>query len=1040
MKKRIIKNLSLVMFVLACFTPAALMKPSEAANLTVVKVSGTITANQTWANGKVYMITNVIVPTGKTLTIQPGAIVKTAVNSTGITVNAGGVLNATGSSASRIIFTSYRDDSAGGDSNGGGTSSGVAGDYGSAVSAAGGNVTIKFATMRYGTASLDGAQGAGGVVAATDNIFNSTVKLYNRTTANLTLQRNAFTVPSNAYPIEARLSDLSTIPLSGTTKNTVTGSAKAATLYAEGSQVAAAKAWVFDLTSGFKTLSTSQLDVYGALTVNAGAVIKFVRSGSIQVLSGGVATMTGTGASRIVMTSYKDDSANGDTDGNGASSGSPDDYNLAVEARGGNIVLKFTTIKFASTALYTSNALGTGNIVLEDNLFNSPISVMQRTQSNLSIIRNQFAVSAAAGMHPLYAEGIDITSFPISGANKNTFVGAGIAVAPHIKNSQVPQNTTWDVDMSSNMGALYVEGTISVRGTVNIGAGSVIKTFNPYWYTVTGTAFSVEQGGILNSTGTGPNRVVFTSYKDDSVGGDSNGDGVSTGGSLDYSSGINSQGYLTVSFTTFRYGIRSVSVDNLQYLGFASLTNNTFGGTLTINRRSSDNLLLVRNQSTVGDTGYAMEINDTDLSAIVMTGDNKNTFGGTDIGRTVSISGSQVPSGKTWAVDNTSGMSSLFIASTMQVNGVLNIMPGVIMKVNTGYITGVNVNSGAELNILGSQAEPVKFTSIKDDSLGGDTWLDGNSRVPAPGDYGSAVNVGEGAAAAMNHFRVWYASIGLGSSGNLSITNGSVVDSRDALNVSGGSAVVEGFSASDVELGVAVGGPYISNSTYADLRSVSISNAQNGLAVSGGYVNFRGSLRNVTDNGISSCNWEIVGYECFVDATYVDWGTPDGPFANTFPTKYVCGRVAVDPWINTSGNASGSVFGTGNCNNSPTPEQRLQATIDNYIQVTTQMQNQCASGQGNQDVCDHIERTKNCMQGAYNMIDVTSPFVITRKPTLFGPGEAEVFMGDLRASGSSYLRSTAEVVPAIKATALAGNFVRVATIYHDLDSAYSSCQ
>ena len=79
---------------------------------------GTLTTDQTWGTNAVNAVDqNVIIPSGVTLTLAPGAIVKFA-EGTGIIIEAGGVLDASGATTNDpVILTSLKDDSAGGDSN-----------------------------------------------------------------------------------------------------------------------------------------------------------------------------------------------------------------------------------------------------------------------------------------------------------------------------------------------------------------------------------------------------------------------------------------------------------------------------------------------------------------------------------------------------------------------------------------------------------------------------------------------------------------------------------------------------------------------------------------------------------------------------------------------------------------------------------------------------------------------------------------------------------------------------------------------------------
>ncbi|MCY2994691.1 MAG: SBBP repeat-containing protein [Planctomycetota bacterium] len=141
--------------------------------------SGTLGGNETWSGTVVNVINQtIVVPNGLTLTIQPGAIVKLDVGA-GIVVQPGGHLIADGTVAQPIIFTSIKDDSAGGDTNGdGNTSLSTAGDWqwlrleGTAVG------DLDYVQVRYGGNSSN-SYGAGGEIelvnGATLTLDNSSV-------------------------------------------------------------------------------------------------------------------------------------------------------------------------------------------------------------------------------------------------------------------------------------------------------------------------------------------------------------------------------------------------------------------------------------------------------------------------------------------------------------------------------------------------------------------------------------------------------------------------------------------------------------------------------------------------------------------------------------------------------------------------------------------------------------------------------------------------------------------------------------------------
>ena len=87
----------------------------------VVNHWGTIASNETWSSSDVHVLTgDVTVNSGATLTIQPGAVVKAQKY---CDIFVWGNLRAVGTSVGRITFTSYRDDTVGGDTNGDGAAS-----------------------------------------------------------------------------------------------------------------------------------------------------------------------------------------------------------------------------------------------------------------------------------------------------------------------------------------------------------------------------------------------------------------------------------------------------------------------------------------------------------------------------------------------------------------------------------------------------------------------------------------------------------------------------------------------------------------------------------------------------------------------------------------------------------------------------------------------------------------------------------------------------------------------------------------------------
>ena len=129
-----------------------------------VTVGGTLaTGTTTWLCGNLYKVTsNLTVPSGATLTLEPGVIVKFAAGKS-LTVNSGGTLSAIGTRALPIVFTSIKDDDNGGDTNGDGTKTAPSGGdwYGITVY---GNANFVHSTMMYA-----GPNNECGIIATREN-------------------------------------------------------------------------------------------------------------------------------------------------------------------------------------------------------------------------------------------------------------------------------------------------------------------------------------------------------------------------------------------------------------------------------------------------------------------------------------------------------------------------------------------------------------------------------------------------------------------------------------------------------------------------------------------------------------------------------------------------------------------------------------------------------------------------------------------------------------------------------------------------------
>lgn len=140
--------------------------PTTGSSLPPIDVSGTLTANTTWSpnDASAYIIDDSLdVPSGITLTIEPGTVVK---GNGSISVE--GTLDAVGTTTSPITFTSVNDNSVGGTT---GSGSPADGDW-AGISVDGGSIDLERSRVDYAITGV-GVTNASSSVTIVSNAFAS---------------------------------------------------------------------------------------------------------------------------------------------------------------------------------------------------------------------------------------------------------------------------------------------------------------------------------------------------------------------------------------------------------------------------------------------------------------------------------------------------------------------------------------------------------------------------------------------------------------------------------------------------------------------------------------------------------------------------------------------------------------------------------------------------------------------------------------------------------------------------------------------------
>lgn len=475
-------------------------------------------------------------------------------------------------------------------------------------------------------------------------------------------------------------------------------------------------------------------------------------------------------------------------------------------------------------------------------------------------------------------------------------------------------NTTWT---PSNIYVIPGSFTVPAGVTLNIAAGTVIK-FGASTSTLDVYGTLVTLPPPVTSVADGIPKIYFTSIHDDTVGGDTNGNGNATFGSPGQYQGIifypNSVG--TITHAVIRYGGAATAV----------VFNN--GGTLTIT-----NSRIVQNPATgISHLSGNLTVRDSEIAYVnflygigigggtaVLTGNqihdnyvgvslgagqltlssNIFSYGNVQfeaVGGSFSMSGNTFDSGYSvriapsanltgasgnvllspmYAYDRSGSTGSGNIAwipadypyfikastgLTITYGSTLTFQPGMVLKMGLVYgpfgWTYPNINVQGNLVVNGTPSQKVYITSINDDTVGGNTYGYPHS-LPAPGDFGGVI----------------FSAGSTGSLNNVVLKYGG----NDPGTVQGGIGIVGG------------------NITIANTRIAN--NLFSGMNRTGGNATATfSSIHGNTNYGIISA-----GGGAPVSATSNWWGSASGPNHPTLNPSgtgnAVSNNVTFSPWL-----------------------------------------------------------------------------------------------------------------------------------------------
>jgi hypothetical protein len=576
---------------------------AEAETLVSEEIGGTVTWTR---DAGPYIVSFASVLPGASLTIEPGTIIKVVNNGIAFIVDGDGTLTIGSMDADPVIITSIKDDSDGEDSNhDGNETTPAAGDWRTIIVSQGALVHIENATIRYGagtqpisgstihypaiknnggTLTLDGVElrhsqniaielATGTTTVIHSTIADSSFGIFN-TGGNLTVGGNTF-INTGAYGI--RVHGASQFTNNGGNSG---GFGILMAYNTTGDQVWGKDALPY-VTTGMNISSDS------SLTIAPGVIVKTTTDTSPFYVNGTL-TMGSIGAEQVIITSIKDDTALGDTNGDGTeTTPQSGDWRSIAVSQGGSAHIVNTAIRYGGMSYYNysqGNLItfpliqNSGGIITLDHvelaqggyygvrqdsgtttISNSALSHISRwgvysVQGALSVASTTFATmerGIATNAGTLELEGntfTNLSSYAVS------LEGQHVALTNHTGN--VGESGMYINQTLSGQLTLPKDGLVYVMGNIGVPAGTSLTILPGAIIKVRSDTGPFNVNGTLTIGAEGGEEVTITSIVDDTVGGDTNGDGANTPPSSENwrSMTLNSGSHTTISNTTIRYG------------------------------------------------------------------------------------------------------------------------------------------------------------------------------------------------------------------------------------------------------------------------------------------------------------------------------------------------------------------------------------------------------------------------------------------------------------------------------------------------------